>query len=120
MGAGQCGPSLPFSQFEDTITYLIRCDFTNPMVDAGPNITRSLANDQNAQGNVVVALSATAFDEEDPNLAYQWDCMTASSPPPGPTADCSYNTQGTFAPKVTVTNRCGRFVESNLTVQINP
>ena len=118
--SGRCGSSLPFSQFEDSITYLIRCDFTDPTLDAGPNITRSLANDQNADGNVVVALSAVAFDEEDQELIYQWDCRTGTSPPPGPSAECSYNTLGTFSPKVTVTNRCGRFVEGNLTVQINP
>ncbi|HXV77196.1 MAG TPA: hypothetical protein VD788_12840 [Candidatus Polarisedimenticolaceae bacterium] len=117
---GACGASLPFSQFEDSITYLIRCDFTDPSVDAGPNITRSLANDQNVDGDVVVALTATAFDEEDAELTYQWDCMTGASPPPGATAECKYNTEGTFAPRVRVTNRCGRFVEGNLTVQINP
>ena len=118
--SGPCGPSLPFSQLEDSITYLIRCDFTDPTVEAGPNLTRSLANDQNVDGDVVVALSATAFDDEDPVLTYQWDCDTADSPPAGASATCSYNTEGTFAPKVTVTNQCGRFVEDSLTVQINP
>jgi len=127
---GTCGAGLPFSQFEDSISYRIRCDFTGPTLDAGPNVVRSLAND--AQNGVVsVALRATAFDEEDDCLFYTWDCDTAGTPPAcdpdaedccgvGASVTCDYSTEGTFSPKVTVTNRCGRPVEDNLTVQINP
>ena len=127
---GTCGSGLPFSQFEDSISYRIRCDFTDPTADAGPNVVRSLAND--AQNGVVsVALRATAFDDEDPCLLYTWDCDTAGTPPAcdpnvtdccgvGASVTCNYSTEGTFSPKVTVTNQCGRIAEDNLTVQINP
>ena len=127
---GTCASGLPFSQFEDSISYRIRCDFTDPTADAGPNVVRSLAND--AQNGVVsVALRATAFDDEDPCLFYTWDCGTAGTPPAcdpdaqdccgvGAAITCGYSTEGTFSPKVTVTNQCGRIAEDNLTVQINP
>lgn len=127
---GLCRQGLPFSQFEDSISYRIRCDFTDPTADAGPNVVRSLAND--AQNGVVsVALRATAFDDEDPCLFYTWDCDTAGTPPAcdpdvedccgvGASVTCEYATEGTFSPRVTVTNQCGRIAEDNLTVQINP
>lgn len=128
--SGLCRQGLPFSQFEDSISYRIRCDFTDPTADAGPNVVRSLAND--AQNGVVsVALRATAFDDEDPCLFYTWDCDTAGTPPAcdpdaedccgvGASVTCEYQTEGTFSPRVTVTNQCGRIAEDNLTVQINP
>jgi hypothetical protein len=129
---GTCASGLPFSQFEDSISYRIRCDFTDPTVDAGPNVIRSLANDgQGSPLTVSVPLRATAFDDEDPCLFYTWDCGTASSPPAcdpnaqdccgvGASVTCEYSTEGTFSPRVTVTNQCGRIAEDNLTVQINP
>jgi hypothetical protein len=127
---GVCGPGLPFSQFEDSISYRIRCDFTDPTVDAGPNVVRSLANDAQ-DGFVSVALRASAFDDEDPCLFYTWDCDTSGTPPAcnpdledccgvGASVTCKYSTEGAFSPSVTVTNQCGRLVEDNLTVQINP
>jgi len=128
---GVCGPGLPFSQSEDSISYQIRCDFTDPTLDAGPNVVRSLANDAQ-DGFVSVALRATAFDPDDACLYYTWDCDTSGTPPAcnpdveldccgiGASVTCKYSTEGTFSPSVTVTNQCGRLVEDNLTVQINP
>ena len=130
---GNCGSGLPFSQFEDSIAYEIRCDFTDPTVDAGPNVVRSLANDgQGVPSTVSVALRATAFDNEDSCLFFTWDCGTTNTPPAciptdvedccgvGASVTCDYTTEGAFSPTVTVTNRCGNLVEDNLTVQINP
>ena len=129
---GNCGSGLPFSQFEDSISYRIECDFTDPTVDAGPNVVRSLANDgQGVPSTVSVALRAIAFDNEDPCLFYTWDCGTTNTPPAcnpdlenccgkGASVTCEYTTEGAFSPTVTVTNQCGNLVEDNLTVQINP
>lgn len=130
---GTCASGLPFSQFEDSISYRIRCDFTDPTLDAGPNVVRSLVNDgQGTPSTVSVALRAIAFDDDDPCLLYTWNCeggTTDDEPCDRDTEDCcgadaavtcKYTTEGTFSPRVTVTNQCGRIAEDNLTVQINP
>jgi hypothetical protein len=116
-GSCRANSGLPFSQFEDTISYLVRCDFTDPSVNPGSDVVRSLSN---SGGEVTVAVNATAFDAEDPDLEYQWDCRNGESVPPGASAACRYDTEGTFNPRVTVVNTCGRFVTAGITVQINP
>ena len=84
------------------------------------------------RGVVSVPLSATAFDEEDFCLLYEWDCGTGDTPPPtcdpaiedccgaDQSVTCQYTTEGTFTATVTVNNRCDAVAQDNLTVQINP
>jgi hypothetical protein len=104
-----------FSASVDTISYLIRCDLTDPMVDAGPDVFASLGG----EGQVPVALSAVAFDPEDPDLDYVWNCGNGTGGTEQ-TVTCVYETAGVFAASVTVENDCGLTSEDSLVVTIVP
>jgi hypothetical protein len=112
-----------FSPFLDTETYLIRCDLTDPLVEAGGDRFESLS----AQGGTVsLTLTATSSDPEDiPPLDHRWDCGNGIVQDPlidgvGETFTCVYVTTGTFTATVEVENDCGRSVQDSLIVQINP
>jgi hypothetical protein len=107
-----------FSQFSDTESYLIRCDLTDPLVEAGPDRFESLAANN---GTVELTLTATASDPEDTVLHYDWDCGNGQGQQGADsTVTCTYTTEGTNTAKITVLNDCGRSAQDSLIVQINP
>ena len=71
---GPVGPAdALFSDFPDSVSYLIRCDLTSPEdVDAGPDRFESLSNFPDSK--VSVALSAVGSDPEFPVLSFNWNC----------------------------------------------
>jgi hypothetical protein len=108
-----------FSQFSDTESYLIRCDLTDPLVEAGPDRFESLSANN---GTVELTLTATASDPEDTELHYNWDCGNGQGQQGDglSTVTCTYTTEGTNTATVTVQNDCGRAAQDSLIVQINP
>ena len=97
------------------ILYQIRCDVTLPIVDAGPDRFHQLPDGFPA----IVVLTATAFDPEDPDLDYVWDCGNGTRGTER-TVTCAYDTVGVFVAVVTVQNDCGLTAEDSLVVTIVP
>lgn len=98
-----------------TLSYSIRCDLTPPIVEAGPDQTRSLSD----QSPAVVTLTATASDPESPSdLTYVWACGNGQGGNQE-TVTCSYTSVGTFTATVTVQNACGLVTQDSLVVTIN-
>jgi hypothetical protein len=110
------------SQFAATESYVIRCDLTDPNVEAGGNKFASLANDANPDGDVLISLTpALASDQESPALDFVWTCGNPLNEVfQTETATCTYSTEGSFTVTLTVTNACGRTAEDTLVVNINP
>jgi hypothetical protein len=109
-------PANAFGPNEDTKIYPIRCDLTDPFVQAPSNQTRSLATENPAN----VTLTAVASDPEDfDGLVYDWDCGNGGG---GSSSSviCQYTTPGSYTATVTVVNDCGRTAQDSLTVTINP
>lgn len=107
------------SPLSAVIDYAIRCDVSDPIVNAGSNVFASLS-----ANNFVVSvdLKAIAGDPEDPVLDYQWSCGTGGVliEDNGQTVTCEYYTEGTNTATVTVVNDCGRTADDSVIVQINP
>jgi len=113
----------------DTLSYVIRCDLTDPVVEAGANVFASMANDgvdtddppDGVPDTVSITLTpALATDPEHPELAFVWECRNAANDVfATETAVCDYRTQGTFQVKLRVTNLCGLTAEDGLIVQVN-
>jgi hypothetical protein len=99
-----------------TISYQIRCDLTDPVVDAGPNQFASLAAHN---GEVPITLTATASDPESGPMDYQWDCGNGEGGSQQSVV-CTYTSEGIYTAKVIVTNDCGRASQDGLNVNINP
>ena len=107
-------PSL-FGPFPATLNYQLRCDATDPFVEAGPNQAESLS----ANGGVVtVTLVATASDPEDPHLDYVWDCGNGDGGS-GQTVTCQYTVVDQYTATVIVTNDCGRVKSDSLVVTVS-
>lgn len=106
-----------FSPFPDTLSYQIRCDLTDPIVEAGNNQSGSLAS-----GPVSFNLQAIASDPEYPNLSYQWTCGAGTPEPPsgiGQSITCTYDSPGPHTAIVTVTNDCQRQASDSVTLTVN-
>jgi len=105
-----------FGPFPATLNYQLRCDSTDPFVDAGPNQAKSLAT---SGGVVTVTLQATASDPEDPQLDYIWECGNGQGSATQ-TVTCQYTVVDQFTATVTVTNDCGRVKSDSLIVTVSP
>ena len=110
-----------FSPVSDVIAYLIRCDFSAPVVDAGSDVVVSLPGGPNNE--VAVALGATGSDLEFPDLSYVWDCGGGLCDPSDcsqQSVTCTYNVQGTFTATVIAENDCGLVALDALTLTVSP
>ena len=122
-GSTPCGLLDPadvakLSIFTDSVNIEIRCDFTSPVVDAGPNQTRTFP----AGGSVAVELNAVASDPDSPDfLEYSWECGNGTGTSftlNDSSATCVYDEENAagYQVKVKVRNECGLISTDTLTV----
>jgi len=110
-----------FSIFEGSVNYAIRCDLTDPTVNAGNSQSGSLADAPT--GRVDFTLTAVAEDPESPELSYLWTCPNASTiqPPTGEaqSVTCTYTTTASDTATLSVTNSCGRVATDSVVLTVN-
>jgi len=107
-----------------TVSYVLQCDPTNPVVDAGGS--QFVTDDNLVGGKVQVTLTAVGSDVEWPQgLEYNWDCKEnnqSSGFQASETFQCLYDppttAQKVVQPQVTIRNVCGLTASDSTQVTI--